>query len=48
MYIFTFFLLQAGSVDDDDNEENQDVMQPAVPSYSVAHIAVRFYISVVF
>ncbi|VDO38121.1 unnamed protein product [Brugia timori] len=30
----------AGSVDDDDNEENQDVMQPILPSYSVAHIAV--------
>uniref|UniRef100_A0A1I8E9V1 GP-PDE domain-containing protein n=1 Tax=Wuchereria bancrofti TaxID=6293 RepID=A0A1I8E9V1_WUCBA len=30
----------AGSVDDDDNEENQDVMQPILPSYSVAHIAI--------
>uniref|UniRef100_A0AAF5Q3E4 GP-PDE domain-containing protein n=1 Tax=Wuchereria bancrofti TaxID=6293 RepID=A0AAF5Q3E4_WUCBA len=31
---------EAGSVDDDDNEENQDVMQPILPSYSVAHIAI--------
>ncbi|VDK82155.1 unnamed protein product [Litomosoides sigmodontis] len=38
----------AGSVDDDDNEENQDVVEPVVPSYSVAHIAVRFYISISF
>ncbi|VDK86130.1 unnamed protein product [Onchocerca ochengi] len=31
---------EAGSVDEDDNEEGQEFMQPVVPSYSVAHIAV--------
>ncbi|MCP9256998.1 Glycerophosphocholine phosphodiesterase gpcpd1-like protein [Dirofilaria immitis] len=31
----------AGSIDDDDNEESQDLTQPVVPSYSVAHIAIN-------
>ncbi|KAM3728992.1 putative glycerophosphocholine phosphodiesterase GPCPD1 [Dirofilaria immitis] len=31
---------EAGSIDDDDNEESQDLTQPVVPSYSVAHIAI--------
>ncbi|CAG9531972.1 unnamed protein product [Cercopithifilaria johnstoni] len=31
---------EAGSIDEDDNEEGQDVVDPALPSYSVAHIAI--------
>ncbi|VDK31976.1 unnamed protein product, partial [Gongylonema pulchrum] len=38
--------LTAESVDDEDNDENVDNMQPPVPSFSVAHIAVRFTFSV--
>ncbi|KAL3989752.1 Glycerophosphoryl diester phosphodiesterase family protein [Acanthocheilonema viteae] len=31
---------EAGSIDEDDNEEGQDVMEPVMPSYSIAHIAI--------